>query len=576
MDLLRLILQNTKDIKRIKKQLICCTGGGTSCPTLSADLGNILECREDGLYATASGGGGMEIGGLVVDGTPGSVLFIGAGGTLAEDNPNFFYNDTSNALAIGKNTSLNAKFSIHDVVNTNYLSLSTPDTEDPSDPGNPYTIQYYLKQVDGEWGEGFPTPGTGLRLEFIGTYAGTDPTPGLFQFGMPVWIDGDPDNFVYSVKVNGYNGISVNVDDIGIDITSPQTGMRINTTSLGIQFSNVNTGLASNFGEVNTLFGISCVSGGSIEADSGSTTISSNTNIGLTAANSSTTLPALLASRISTTGSTVDPIFTMRATTNFVVLANSGLYFNLQPALPASQVSDALRVAARWTSVASPTSEIQIFGRNANVDTQLMTIQSTANGRVGIGSTVTSPTARLHLPAGTTTANTAPLKFTAGTNLTTGEAGTMEYNGTSLFFTPTGTTRLRHVLTDNTIPSNGQIPIGNGTNYTNATLTGGVGINVTNGAGTITLDADATEVLVKADYKGGQSAFVADGTTTVFNITHNLGFTPSYFTLTTTAPIASNHLNRTITFPDVNTMRITFNVAPSVGEDANYVWIVFK
>ena len=59
--------------------------------------------------------------------------------------------------------------------------------------------------------------------------------------------------------------------------------------------------------------------------------------------------------------------------------------------------------------------------------------------RVGIGTT--SPTAVLHLKAGTVTANTAPLKFTSGTNLTTPEAGAMEYNGTNLHFTPSGTTR---------------------------------------------------------------------------------------------------------------------------------------
>ena len=42
-----------------------------------------------------------------------------------------------------------------------------------------------------------------------------------------------------------------------------------------------------------------------------------------------------------------------------------------------------------------------------------------------------------------------------------------------------------------TTPSNGQIPIGNGTNYIAATLTEGAGINITNGAGTITISADA-------------------------------------------------------------------------------------
>jgi hypothetical protein len=38
-----------------------------------------------------------------------------------------------------------------------------------------------------------------------------------------------------------------------------------------------------------------------------------------------------------------------------------------------------------------------------------------------------------------------------------------------------------------TAPTNGQIPIGNGTDYTAATITAGTGITVTNGAGTITL-----------------------------------------------------------------------------------------
>ena len=49
-------------------------------------------------------------------------------------------------------------------------------------------------------------------------------------------------------------------------------------------------------------------------------------------------------------------------------------------------------------------------------------------------------TAYIHLKAGTAVASTAPIKLTAGTNLTTPEAGTIEFNGNSLFFT-TGSTR---------------------------------------------------------------------------------------------------------------------------------------
>jgi hypothetical protein len=41
-------------------------------------------------------------------------------------------------------------------------------------------------------------------------------------------------------------------------------------------------------------------------------------------------------------------------------------------------------------------------------------------------------------------------------------------------------------------PTNGQIPIGNGTNYTPATLTAGTNIAITNGAGTITISNTST------------------------------------------------------------------------------------
>lgn len=61
-----------------------------------------------------------------------------------------------------------------------------------------------------------------------------------------------------------------------------------------------------------------------------------------------------------------------------------------------------------------------------------------------------SPSAQLHLGAGTTAASTAPLKFTSGTHMTTAETGAMEYNGTNLFFTRTGTTR-EGVLTQSAV-----------------------------------------------------------------------------------------------------------------------------
>ena len=71
------------------------------------------------------------------------------------------------------------------------------------------------------------------------------------------------------------------------------------------------------------------------------------------------------------------------------------------------------------------------FTVNSSVLTAMTVKDSTGN--VGIGTT--TPTAVLHLKAGTATAGTAPIKFTSGTVLTTPEAGTIEFDGTDFFFT---------------------------------------------------------------------------------------------------------------------------------------------
>lgn len=66
---------------------------------------------------------------------------------------------------------------------------------------------------------------------------------------------------------------------------------------------------------------------------------------------------------------------------------------------------------------------IFMTGGTSQAANERMRIDGT--GRLGLG--ITSPTAFLHLKAGTTTANTAPLKFSSGALLTTPEAGAFEY-----------------------------------------------------------------------------------------------------------------------------------------------------
>lgn len=58
--------------------------------------------------------------------------------------------------------------------------------------------------------------------------------------------------------------------------------------------------------------------------------------------------------------------------------------------------------------------------------------------KVKVGVNEGTPTAQMHIAAGSATASTAPLKLTSGTNLTTPENGAFEYDGTNLYFTTGG------------------------------------------------------------------------------------------------------------------------------------------
>lgn len=102
-----------------------------------------------------------------------------------------------------------------------------------------------------------------------------------------------------------------------------------------------------------------------------------------------------------------------------------------------------------YDSLTTPAIRLHISGVSSPVNTL---------GNIGIG--VTSPTAALHLKAGIATANFAPLKFTSGVNLTTAEAGAMEYDGTNLYFTPT--TARKTIAYADLSNITGTLPVGNG------------------------------------------------------------------------------------------------------------------
>jgi hypothetical protein len=122
--------------------------------------------------------------------------------------------------------------------------------------------------------------------------------------------------------------------------------------------------------------------------------------------------------------------------TDFAISQENGPYFLMSGLGRGFQNGTMFFVAGNPASTSGDNGKI-LFATGAG----LTRLTITPGGNIGISQN--TPTGRLHLVAGTATASTAPLKFTSGTNLTTAEAGAMEFNGTNLFFSPSTT---RHTV----------------------------------------------------------------------------------------------------------------------------------
>jgi hypothetical protein len=88
------------------------------------------------------------------------------------------------------------------------------------------------------------------------------------------------------------------------------------------------------------------------------------------------------------------------------------------------------------------------IGYNAIVGaSNSLVLGGTGANAVNVGIGTTTPSAQLHIGAGTALANSSPLKFTPGTNLTTPETGAVEFDGINAY------------ITNETIAGRGAIPV---------------------------------------------------------------------------------------------------------------------
>ena len=112
--------------------------------------------------------------------------------------------------------------------------------------------------------------------------------------------------------------------------------------------------------------------------------------------------------------------------------------------------------ASRSSTIPTATAldNVIAIGTGAEVASSNSCVIGAAASPYKVGINMTTPTAKLHLPAGSTAASSAPLKFTTGTNQTTAEAGTVEYNN-AFFATPSDATRRPIKLSNSAVaPSN--------------------------------------------------------------------------------------------------------------------------
>jgi hypothetical protein len=150
--------------------------------------------------------------------------------------------------------------------------------------------------------------------------------------------------------------------------------------------------------------------------------------------------------------------------------------FNIEPSRVGDYAYSALLVNPTEDVVGSNNSKYLINLQRNSVSR--FVVQS--RGNVGVGTT--TPTALLHLAAGTATASTAPLKFTSGVALTTPEVGAIEFSNISgtnrLLISPADNVRKEIAYTDFS-NTTGTLAVANG--GTGQTTLAAAGINTGNG-----------------------------------------------------------------------------------------------
>lgn len=153
-----------------------------------------------------------------------------------------------------------------------------------------------------------------------------------------------------------------------------------------------------------------------------------------TVTNVSVTTNQGVSGSVSNPSTTPDITLSLGALTG--VTSVNGLVITPNTGVVTSGTWRASSIEAQYLNI--DTANLRVAGSNLSTIQDIFVSATPHWARLGLGTAAITGSS-LKISGGSTTRS--PLQFTSGTNKTTASAGDMEYNGTNLFFTRTGTTR---------------------------------------------------------------------------------------------------------------------------------------
>ncbi len=172
-----------------------------------------------------------SIGETIAGGTTGSVLFIGPSSTLAQDNSNFFWDDTNNRLGIGMNAPT-VKLEITPATSGNTIRINRVGTGATNGSSWGIGIRNSADTDSVSWGQSASTYTTGGALGWVGNSEAFMYYASVMRFG--TGVGATP---VLSMLANG---------NVGVGVVTPLDKLHIGAGDLRIANSNSSTDVITN------------------------------------------------------------------------------------------------------------------------------------------------------------------------------------------------------------------------------------------------------------------------------------------------------------------------------------------